>query len=386
MDFQRPLIFNNEAEEEWLRLIGDYKNQTESQYILIIGDLQSIPLDFQNLLSSDAFVGRLDFDDVNEIKTYAEKIIRIENSSSGFVNKEATFFTTDQGVNSSGCYDPTHFNRFDVEKELIPNVDALTLKNTLPNKFSTNKLTETDATKENLKHSIKETTPGLVLTSSWGLCAPGEELGLQKKIGGAICCQPEPGDVSPEKLLFTADDILSESFLEGGVFFQQSSFGFGTPAISEIYKWIRKNDKWGMTKDIAPTSFVSALPKKLIFHPKGPLAFIGHFDEMLSYTIATEEDFQLEDRKTRMKSISFAIENILRGAPVGYALKMIKAEFNMANNRIAEISGPLVIDLLQHKAVENSRMLEFSELMLNRHKTKNYMIFGDPAVRIQQWA
>jgi len=385
-DFNRPLIFKNEAEENWLRLIGEYKIQTESQYILIIGDLQSIPLDFQNLLSTDAFVGRLDFDDVNEIKTYAEKIVRIETSGSGFVNKEATFFATDQGVNSSGCYDPTHFTRFDVEKELIPNVDALTLKNTLPNKFSTNKLTETDATKENLKHSIKESTPGLVLTSSWGLCAPGEDLGLQKKIGGAICCQPEHGDVPFEKLLFTANDVLSEPFLEGGVFFQQSSFGFGTPSVSEIYKWIRTDDEWGLTKDIAPTSFVSALPKKLIFHPKGPLAFIGHFDEMLSYTIASEDDFQLEDRKTRMNSMSFAIENILLGAPVGYALKKIKADFNTINNRIAAISGPLVSDLRLGKEVEDSRIEEFSDLMLKRHKTKNYMIFGDPAVRIQQWA
>ncbi|HUU47712.1 MAG TPA: hypothetical protein VMW55_02900 [Nitrosopumilaceae archaeon] len=389
---REPFFYDAQPEQFWTRWISDYRMQSRGQfreppkYILIIGDPQSIPLGLQAKLSIVAFVGRLDFDDVNEIREYAEKIIRIENSDTGFVNREATFFTTDQGINSSGCYDPTHFSRFDVEKELIPNVDSLASKFELPNKFSTNKLTETDATKNELQHSIKDSTPGLVLTSSWGMCAPGENMALQKEFGGAICCQGNPDNIPYKDLLFTAADVLPDPFLEGGVFIQQSSFSYGTPASSELHNWISKEDNWQMPRQIAPTSFVSALPKKLIFHPKGPIAFIGHLDEMLSYTIAEDEDFQMDDRPARMDSLSFAVENILRGTPIGYAFKKMKEEFSLLNDSIVDVGAFLVNELGKGKDIEESKQKQFSDLMLQRHKTKNYMIFGDPAVRIKQWA
>ncbi|HUT05325.1 MAG TPA: hypothetical protein VMW74_01365 [Nitrosopumilaceae archaeon] len=393
MDRSRvPLLYDGQPEQFWTSWINDYRMLSRGsfreppKYILIIGDPQSIPFGLQAKLSIVAFVGRLDFDDVNEIRTYAEKVIRIENSDTGFVNRETTFFTTDQGINSSGCYDPTHFNRFDVEKELIPNVDGLASKLELPNNFSANKLSESDATKNELQHSIKDSTPGLVLTSSWGMCAPGENMALQKEFGGAICCQGNPDKIPYKDLLFTAADVLPEPFLEGGVFIQQSSFSYGTPSSSELHNWISRDDNWQMPRQIAPTTFVSSLPKKLIFHPKGPLAFIGHLDEMLSYTIAEDEDFQMEDREKRMKSLSFVIENILRGTPIGYALKNMKEEYSLLNDAIVDVSGYLVNELNQGKDIEESKQKQFSDLMLQRHKTKNFMIFGDPAVRIKQWA
>jgi len=392
MDRSRvPLLYSGEPEQFWTNWITDYlmlnrgSFREPPKYILIIGDPQSIPFGLQAKLSIVAFVGRLDFNDVSEIRTYGEKIIRIETSDAGFVNREATFFTTDQGINSSGCYDPTHFSRFDVEKELIPNVDGLATELNLPNKFSTKKLTEIDATKIELKNSVQDSTPGLVLTSSWGMCAPGENMALQKEFGGAICCQGDPDEISYKDLLFTSKDVLSEPFLEGGVFIQQSSFSYGTPSSSELHNWINRNDSWQMPRQIAPSAFVASLPKKLVFHPKGPLAFIGHLDEMLSYTIAEDEDFQMGDRKKRMNSISFAIKNILCGTPIGYALKNMKEEFNLLNDSIVSIGSFLVRELEEGREIEDSKQKQFSDLMLQRHKTKNYMIFGDPAVRIQKW-
>ena len=387
-----PLLYDGQPEQFWTSWINEYRMLSRGQfreppkYILIIGDPQSVPLGFQAKLSIVAFVGRLDFDDVNEIKAYAEKIIRIENSDAGFVNRETTFLTTDHGVNSSGCYDPTHFSRFDIEKELIPNVDSLASKLELQNKFSTNKLSESDATKNELQHSIKESTPGLVFTSSWGMCAPGENMALQKEFGGAICCHGNPDEVPYKDLLFTAEDVSTDPFLEGGVFFQESSFGYGTPSSSELHNWISQKDNWQMPKQIAPTTFVSALPKKLVFHRSGPIAFIGHLDEMLSYTIAEDEDFQKDDREKRMSSISFAIENILLGTPIGYSLKKMKEEYSLLNDSIVELGGGIVKDLNQGREIEDSQQKQFSDLMLQRHRTKNYMIFGDPAARIKQWA
>jgi hypothetical protein len=387
-----PLLYDGKPQQFWDSWISDYRMLSRGQYneppkyILIIGDPQSIPLGLQAKLSIVAFVGRLDFENINELRAYVDKVIRIENSDSGFVNKETTFFTTDQGVNSSGCYDPTHFSRFDIEKELIPNVETLASRLDLPNNFKANKLTESDATKIELKNSIRESNPGLVVTSTWGMCAPGEDMSIQKEFGGAICCHGNPDSTPYQDLLFTAYDVPLEGFLEGGVFFQQSSFGYGTPASSELHNWISQNDNWQMPRQIAPTTFISALPKKMVFNPKGPLAFIGHLDEMLSYTIAQDEDFQMEDRAKRMSSISFAIENILRGTPIGYALKKMKEEYSLLNDSIVGIGADIISRLNQDREIEESQQKQFSDLMLQRHKTKNFMIFGDPAVRIKQWA
>ena len=381
-----PLIFNDTPEEFWGKWIDKYlllrkgEHKQPPKYVLIIGGPNSIPIEFQSRLSNEAFVGRIDFDDVKQVKAYAEKVKGIEESDKAFVNKEVAFFATDHGISNSGvCYYPTHFSRFDVEKELVPNVDRL-------NKgFKPNPLIEADATKQNLRKSIQDSKPCLVYASSWGMFAPGESMDLQKKITGAICCQGDPEKVSYKDLLLTADDISSDApFLEGGVFFQHSSFSYGAPAVSDLNQWISEAEKWEIPKQIAPTDFVAALPKKLVFHPKGPLAFIGHFDEVLSYTYALGEDSHEEARPERLQPISKTIEHLLLGRPVGFALGDMNQRYHGLSIELADLSAKLNKKNKSgaEKEKEPDQLKRLSDLFLQWYEAKNYMIFGDPAVRL----
>jgi len=188
-----PLFFRDQTSNFWGTWISQYLRLQRGRfgeppkYILIIGDAQSVPLGFQSKLSTVSFVGRLDFDDINEIKRYVDKVIKIETSETGFVNPESTFFATDHGLTSSGCYDPTHFTRNDVDTELIPNINHLQEKFGLPNNFTATSLIAEDATKQNLQQSIKNSKPGIFFASCWGMFAPGQKIGLQQEFNGAIC-------------------------------------------------------------------------------------------------------------------------------------------------------------------------------------------------------
>lgn len=394
-DEEDPLLFNDSPQDTWELWIEKYKTlrkgpfKTRPRYVLIIGSADEIPIEFQSRLSRSAFVGRLDFDNVNELQTYVKKIIRIEQTEKPLVAKNVTFFATDYGVTQAGCYDPTHFSRLDAENDLTD--DVKNLHKDFPQiggGFTTSELFVEKATKPNLFKSIETSKPALVFASSWGMCVPGGATDLQKKYTGAICCQGDPGNMSADDLLVTAESIADEKpdkpILEGGVFFQHTSFGFGTPASSQLHKFISGAEKWGMPKKIAQKGFVAELPKALVFREHGPLAFIGHFDEMLSYTYAPNENYK-EDKTIRLQPLSATINQLLRGNPVGYAIG------NSMNNLLDDIDNAIYDkSVLLHKVNKNLTEKELQkeyagELLdkfLERHQATNFMVFGDPAAQI----
>jgi len=63
----------------------------------------------------------------------------------------------------------------------------------------------------------------------------------------------------------------------------------------------------------------------------------------------------------------------------------MKEEFSLLNDSIVDVGAFMVNELDKGKEIEDSKQKQFSDLMLQRHKTKNFMIFGDPAVRIKNW-
>jgi hypothetical protein len=172
--------------------------------------------------------------------------------------------------------------------------------------------------------------------------------------------------------------------LEGGVFFQHSSFSYGTPASSELHKFIPEAEKWGMPKQIAQTSFTASLPKRLVFHKNGPIAFIGHLDEMVSYTYRDGEDSRQDERQVRLKPISDIIKELLLGRPAGYAIGSINYRLDDIDGELAQLSLELYKENKTKSDIENEPYLltTLADKFLERHQIKNLMLFGDPAARI----
>jgi hypothetical protein len=182
-DLEAPLLYNREPPEQWLDWLHSYYfalglgGIQVPRYILIAGGPDQVPFRFQSLLSSLASVGRVNFNNTEDLKNYVSKLIRIETAQNPIVERDVIVFAPD-----GGPADPTYFSRRYMAKPLAEHiVDHF--------RIPTHILLGGDATKENLFKALRSKKPALVYTASHGLGARNQPLEVQKRLNGAICCQ-----------------------------------------------------------------------------------------------------------------------------------------------------------------------------------------------------
>lgn len=364
-----PLIYRNESLVDWedwiMTNIIDYRGGREKspEYILIVGNPDQVPFHFQALLDTTASVGRVDFDgSLSSLKTYVDKIIRIEGADAPVVDRKAIVFAPDGGLQ-----DPTYYSRKFMAQPL-----AEYIQNDCG--FSVQAIMGDVATKNNLFTACSSQSPALVYSASHGLGAPDQSLEIQKKYNGAICCQTD--DRNPQDRFFTAGDIpFDKPFLEGAVFFQFACFGYGTPAVSDFMHWI------GDPSINGKADFVAALPKALLSHPRGPVAYIGHVDTAWIHGFADPDSVDiLEHWDSRLSSFRKAVQALLTVKPAGRAMVATNDKYNMANALLTTIWNNLQSGKIKDK---NSIKTKLPEIFITRTDAQNYMIFGDPAVRLR---
>lgn len=360
------LLYNGEDVNQWFDWLGEnYSSLSMKQkphYILIAGGPDQVPFLFQSVLSTMASVGRVAFDSLQDLKTYVEKIIRLEAAESPAVNKETIFFAPDYGLP-----DPTYYSCHYMVEPLAKAVqDEL--------RFKTQTMIGKQATKERFTETLRLTKSAFVFTASHGLGAPDEPLEIQKQINGAICCQQPDKHLGNDDWLFTADDIpVDEPFLEGAGVFQFACFGYGTPAESDFAHWDPQIGKWNASED-----FIAALPKRLLAHPRGPLTYVGHVDIALLHGFADPNNPipALGERwNARIEPFLQSIFRMLSVEPVSYAMADMSTRYNTTN---AQLSA--TFDLLQKKPDFQVPHTQLVDLFLTRSDAQNYMIYGDPAV------
>ncbi len=364
-----PLLFSGEAEDEWLDWIETHCNskrlegKTVPHYVLIVGAPRLIPFKFQSFLDTGASVGRLDFDSLDDLEAYVHKIIRLESAPEPVVSRQALLFATDQGLP-----DPTFYSHHYMAEPLKDHME-----NRL--KVPTHFLAGADATRPNLSAALTALNPALVYSASHGLAAIRKPLDYQKRYNGGLCCQYE-GRFTPEDL-FSADDIpLDRPFLEGSVFFQFACFGYGTPATSDLSHW-----RFDYVEEYAGQEFVAALPRKLLAHPHGPLAYIGHLDIALLHGFADPKDPQGAGRwGARMSVFVGAVNKILGVQSSGLAMQDLNDRFNAANFAITNTYDRQRRGALQWSEQAETRLVDN---WLMRTDAQNFMILGDPAARVR---
>lgn len=360
-DPEKPLILNVTDSDEWLDWLQDNYFSPDldvrPHYVLIVGAPEHVPFRFQSILATAAAVGRLDFDSLDDLKAYVAKVIRLENAMKPAVNNETVFFATDGGPE-----DPTHLSRRFMAEPLADLVQKRKLKTT--------KLFGDDATKSRLLELLSKAKPALVYTASHGLGAPDEPFDIQKRLNGAICCQETEQDS-----LLTVDDVpANKPFLEGAVVFQFACFGYGTPAESDYSHWLGED---GIN---TKADFVSALPKRLLANPEGPIAYVGHVDTAWLHGFDDPDYPGISEKwNPRIDPFKRVVELLLGAQPSGYAMAPMSTRYNVYNVFLTNTydrmqrGKPLPADF------DNRLVNEF----ITRSDAQNYMILGDPAAYLR---
>ena len=327
-------------------------------YLLLIGGPALIPYEFQYQLDVQFAVGRLDLDTLDEYATYANAVVAAETGQQ-HLDRTATFFSvTNPGDSATATTD-----QFLVK----PLVDALTPG--APH-WRINTYREREANRRQLTALLGGAQkPAVLFTASHGVEFPFGDP-RQERQQGALLCDEWPGREQwqgplREEFYFAGDQLDSTADPSGMIAFHFACYGGGTPQYGD-FATVAGN---AQRPAIAERPFVAHLPKKLLGHPKGgALAVVSHVDRAWSYSYQREQTPQTAVFEDALK-ILFA------GQPLGWALEYF-------NSRYAELSADLSDAINRMSWGAQIEPYELATLWKENHDARNYIVLGDPAVRV----
>jgi hypothetical protein len=328
-------------------------------YLLLVGSPEQIPYHFQYQLDVQYAVGRLWFETPAEYDAYARSVVTAEGEKFHLPRRAALW-----GVENAD--DPA--TRQSLHNLIHPLLEKLPGRN--PGWQFESSL-GADATKTQLSALMGGSqTPALLFTASHGMSFPLRDA-RQVPHQGALLCQDWPGPrewqkAIPQDFYLAGDDLPSDASLLGLVSFHYACYGAGAPQLDEFARLS------GMAQraQVAPHAMLAGLPTRLLGHPRGgALAVIGHIDRAWGYS------FNWASAGAQTAVFESAIQRILNGAPVGYALEYF-------NERYAELSSDLSMELEALDYGKKVNPLDLAALWTANNDARSYVVLGDPAVRL----
>ena len=207
--------------------------------------------------------------------------------------------------------------------------------------------------------------PALLVSGTHGVECPIDDP-RQFDVQGAIVCQDWAGygAIKPEHW-FAASDIPADAKLHGMIHFFFACYGGGCPEFDN-YERVSKEPR-----RIAKKPFFSRLPQAMLSHPNGgALAVFAHVDRAWAYS------FEGQRGGPQVQGFREVIGRLLRGQRVGQATDMFNVRWAAISTELSELQGDVM-----HGADVPTRTL--GNLWVSRDDARNYMIFGDPAVRLR---
>lgn len=330
-------------------------------YLLLVGDPNQIDYRFQYQLDVQYGVGRICFDKPEDYANYAQSVIQAEKQQK-VRSRRITFF----GTANSDDY-ATNLSANQLVRPLTDFAASLKMNNAAP--WQVQSIIGDGATKSQLGRLLGGAdTPGMLFTASHGMGFPlGDAQQMAQQ--GSLLCQDWPGPVSwrkdiPQDFYFAADDLAGDAGLLGLVAFFFACYGAGTPQFDEFYK-IAFTDRAA----IANQPFIAPLPKRLLAHPKGgALAVVGHVERAWGYSFTV-------DNMASLAAFRSALQALMSGAPIGHA-------FEYFNMRYAQFTTDLA-QMIMMQDYNPPAPIDLANTWTAVNDAKNYVVLGDPAVRVQ---
>lgn len=336
-------------------------------YVLLVGDPRKISYRFQYELDVQYAVGRLCFESAAEYASYAQGVVDAEKKIEPPRPKRMTFFATSHPDDRA-----TQRTRAELIEPLARKVRDER------SDWSVHLIAGDDAVKPKLASLLGgPETPALLFAAMHGLRFDLEEEPERVlREQGSLLCQEWPGQEQwgerpiPREFYFSADDLAADADLRGMIAVLYACYSAGTPETSDFEMPI-----FGKAPRIAPHDLVSRLSQRLLGHPRGALAVLGHVDRAWTTSFSWTSAGQPQ-----------VFENILArlvdGHPIGSATEYV-------NQRHAELASEVAGFYLDLQSRSRSSFEEdekfsvtFSRRLRANSDARNFVVVGDPAVRL----
>jgi V8-like Glu-specific endopeptidase len=340
-------------------------------YLLLVGGPRQIPWQFQSDLDVEYAVGRIYFEtldakpDYDAYYRYSRSVVLAETVPLA-LPKSLTFFAPN--------HDPaTAYSAGKLVDPLLTEMEVWNRDTAAGWSFDTH--VRGEAKKSRLADLVGGArTPTVLFTASHGVGFEKEDNRQPGHQGGLVCqdigAVRRAGRVS-ESAYFSADDVPDAARLHGLLTFHFACYAAGTPAVNDYPDTERKVF---LNQPIAPYPFVARLPQRLLGHPNGgALGFVGHVDRVWSCS------FLLSRNQEQIDVFSNFLKELLDGVPLGRALEYF-------NDRYAALAAALTsqFELVRSRVIPDEAFKEqVAANWLEHNDARNYVIFGDPAVRVR---
>jgi len=323
-------------------------------YLLLAGSAREIPFELQCALDSRHAVGRLDFDALDDLERYAERLVENEEAAQPALRR-AVFFATSN---------PADVNTHRSAKRLaMPLADTLTKKR---DTWGVDRYLQKDATKSALAKVLSGVEPpSLLFSVTHGLlCAPDDP--QQRDRQGAIVTQEWPGPATDDREMtpdeyFAASELAPGVNLRGMVIFLFACFGAGTPQYDE-FRWTPDAPRI----ELASAPFISRLSERML--AAGAMAVVGHVDRAWSCS------FLWPGAGTQTGAFEDVMLKLADGCRVGAAVDVLHTRCN-------DIAFELAAALKERRFGKQNEE-EVAGLWLAQTDATNYVVIGDPAARL----
>jgi hypothetical protein len=349
----------NQSATDWLGRFGvglatvDPANGVP-YYLTLVGSPQQISFDFQYTLDLQWSVGRLYFETPAEYEAYARAVVEYETAEKVPHRKRSAMWMTQHDGDAATTMLATQVGRRFEAKGLGTKFG-----------FGLDSFIGAKATKAQLQSIMRgegaSGPPALLFTGSHGLEWPVTDTEGQRKLQGSIVTQEwVRGAPVDETQRLSGDDVPADAKLFGMVHFLFACFGGGCP-VTDTYR----KAKDGSPIQLANEPLIAQLPQRML--AKGALAVMAHIDRAWSWSFQTGAGLP-QDQVMRS-----TIEAVLAGLPVGLALDYFNLQWSTLAARLGMLQGQL----------KPPTIAALANLFVARDDARNYVLFGDPAVRLR---
>ena len=337
-------------------------------YVLLVGGPEEIPFEFQYQLDVQYAVGRLSFDTAADYARYAEAVVAAEADeppgSAPATTGRVSLFGTQNRADRATQLSATQLVG-PLAAEVSPPAGGWQVDVVLGEQASKERL---------LGLLCGAEAPDLLFTASHGVAFPAGDP-RQRPAQGALLCQDWPGPLLWSKALdegfyVAGADIPEDAGPAPQIVFAFACFGAGTPRTDDFAQLVD-----AQSPPLAEAPFVARLPQALLRHPRGgTLAFVGHVERAWACS------FVSPNAGAQREVFWSALQSLLAGWRLGHAMEFFNDKYAA---QAAELSDGLDGARNYGRAVDD---LSMAGLWTETKDARNYVVLGDPAVRLSSAA